>query len=67
MFSQCSLFRYDLWELVTNVVSVSEPFVKVLRIINGGKPPMGYILCVWRRPKRPSKLCVREMNLNMDP
>lgn len=41
---KCSLFRYDLWELVTNVVSASEPFVKVLRIINGGKPPMGYIL-----------------------
>jgi hypothetical protein len=36
-------FRDDLWESVTEVVSIIEPLVKVLRIMDGEKPPMGYI------------------------
>ena len=40
-----SLFvhRDSLWEEVTEIVSMKEPLVKVLRIMDGDKPPMGYV------------------------
>lgn len=37
------LFKDNLWEEVTEAVSMTEPLVKVFRIMDGDKPPMGYI------------------------
>jgi len=38
-----SLLGDGLWEKVTEIVSFTEPLVKVLRIMDGEKPAMGYI------------------------
>jgi hypothetical protein len=35
-----SLFKDNLWEIVAEVVSMTEPHVKVLRIMDGDKPPL---------------------------
>jgi hypothetical protein len=35
--------RDSLWEEVTEIVSMTKPLVKVLRIIDGDKPPIGYV------------------------
>lgn len=43
MAVKMSLFKDDLWEKVTIVVNMIEPFVKVLRIMDGDKLSMGYI------------------------
>ena len=38
-----SLLGDGLWEKVIEIVSFTEPLVKVLRIMDGEKPAMGYI------------------------
>jgi len=43
MSVKLSVFKDDLWDKVTEIVSMSEPLVKVLRIMDGDKPAMGYI------------------------
>eukprot|EP00253_Pinus_taeda_P002401 PITA_02401 len=37
------VFGDNLWEKVTEIVSFTEPHVKVLRLMDGEKPAMGYI------------------------
>ena len=37
------VFADSLWDKVTEIVSFTEPLVKVLRLMDGDKPAMGYI------------------------
>ena len=43
MAVKVSLLGNSLWEKVTEIISFTEPLVKVLRIMDGEKPAMGYI------------------------
>ena len=38
-----SLLGDSLWEKVTEIINFTEPLVKILRIMDGEKPAMGYI------------------------
>ena len=40
---KASVLGDSLWDKVTEIVSFSEPLMKVLRLMDGEKPPMGYI------------------------
>ena len=37
------VFGDSLWDKVIEIVSFTEPLVKVLRLMDGEKPAMGYI------------------------
>ncbi|KAK6936736.1 HAT, C-terminal dimerization domain [Dillenia turbinata] len=41
----------DFWRTVEEIVAISEPFVKVLREVSGGKPAIGYIYEFMTRAK----------------
>lgn len=43
MAVKMSLLGNSLWEKVIEIISFSDPLGKVLRIMNGEKPAMGYI------------------------
>eukprot|EP00253_Pinus_taeda_P029752 PITA_29752 len=40
---KASVFGESLWDKVTEIVTFTEPLVKVLRLMDGEKPVMGYI------------------------
>ena len=44
-----------MWEKVIEIVSFTEPLVKVLRIMHGKKPAMGYIYEGMHRAKKAIK------------
>ena len=43
MSMKTSVFADSLWDKVTEIVSFTEPLVKVLRLMDGEEPAMGYI------------------------
>ena len=48
-------------------VHVSEPLVKVLRIVDGDKNPMGFLYEAMDREKRSFNTCIGQMRPNIDP
>ena len=60
MAMSLSVRRDSLWEEVTEIVSMTEPLVKVLRIMDGDKPPMGYVYEGMDRAKEAIKAFYRE-------
>ena len=59
MAMSLSVRRDSLWEEVTEIVSMTEPLVKVLRIMDGDKPPMGYVYEGMDRAKEAMKVFYR--------
>lgn len=55
MAVKVSLLGNSLWEKVTKIISFTEPLVKVLRIMDGEKPTMGYIYEGMERAKEAIK------------
>eukprot|EP00253_Pinus_taeda_P027334 PITA_27334 len=43
LFVKASIFGDSLWDKVTEIINFTEPLVKVLRLMDGEKPAMGYI------------------------
>jgi hypothetical protein len=60
-----SLFKNNLWEKVTMVINMTKPLVKGLRIIDGEKPPMGYIYEGMDMAKEAIKTFYRGIHLNI--
>ena len=42
----------SFWAGVEEVCAISEPLVKVLRLVDGEKPAMGYLYAVLSEPDR---------------
>ena len=56
------LVAYDesFWGVVKEVCTITEPLVRVLHLVDGEKPAMGYTyMRPWIGPKNPSMLIMR--------
>ena len=65
MAMSLSICRDSLSKEVTEIVNMTEPLVKVLRIMDGDKPPMGYVYEGMDRAKEAIKASYKGVHLHI--